>query len=126
MLSGGRWDGRAYSLDIFAASGAFRRHVEEHQEESCQLLQAGVQQSSEGAMHNRVQQTRVLKRKVYRVISSPSLTALFLTTLSYVSYTLLSILYPPERMPLTVNLMTDVLFTNELPAVTWEHSYIKA
>ena len=119
-------DGRAYSLDVFAASGAFGRHVEEHHDESCQLLQAGVQQASEGATHNRVHQTRVLKRKVYRVISSPSLTALFLTTLPYVSYTLLSILYPPERMSLTVILMTDVLLTNELPAVRWEYSYIKA
>jgi hypothetical protein len=39
----GRGDGRTYSLDVFAASGAFRRHVEEHHDESCQLLQAGVQ-----------------------------------------------------------------------------------
>ena len=34
----GRGDGRTYSLDVFAASGAFRRHVEEHHDESCQLL----------------------------------------------------------------------------------------
>lgn len=34
----GRGDGRTYSLDVFAASSAFRRHVEEHHDESCQLL----------------------------------------------------------------------------------------